>query len=96
MALLPWGGAQAWVGWWRGWVLLGQVLWNVRFLHFGPQNLLRSPPWHVHQEEARKLPSFLVLSLLFPARPLCRVQCTQLSSPGSEPPYLGKWGGWEG
>ena len=70
MALLPWGGAQAWVGWWRGRVLLGQVLWNVRFLHFGPQNLLRSPPWHVHQEEARKLPSFLVLSLLFPAHPL--------------------------
>ena len=72
----------------EGRVLLSQVLWKLRFLHFGPQNLLRSPPWHVYQEEARKLPSFLVLSLLFPACPLCRVQCarcTQLPTPGSEP-----------
>ena len=100
MALLPWEGAQACGG--RGGVeegrvLLGQVLWNVRFLHFEPKNLLRSPPWHVYQEETRKLPSFLVLNLLFPARPLCRVQCarcTQLPTPGSETPYLGKWGGW--
>jgi hypothetical protein len=80
----------------EGRVLLGQVLWNMRFLHFGPQNLLRSPPWHVHQEDARKWPSFLVLSLLFPARPLCRVQCarcTQLPTPGSEPLT---WGSGEG
>ena len=30
-----------------GRVLLGQVLWNLRFLYFGPQDLLRTPPWHV-------------------------------------------------
>ena len=35
-----WGGG-------RGRVLLGQVLWNLRFLYFGPQDLLRTPPWHV-------------------------------------------------
>ena len=48
------------------------------------------------RQEVAKLPS---PQLLFPARPLCRVQCarcTQLPTPGSEPPYLGKWGGWEG
>ena len=53
----------------EGRVPLGQVLWNVRFLHFGPQNLLRSPPWHVHQEDARKWPSFLVLSCSSPHVP---------------------------
>ena len=53
----------------EGRVPLGQVLWNVRFLLFGPQNMLRSPPWHVHQEDARKWPSFLVLSCSSPHVP---------------------------
>lgn len=74
----------------RGRVLLGQVLWNLRLLHFGPQELLKSPPWLARQREARMLPGFLVLGLPLPSLSLCVVQCVVHRTPhsGSETPYL--------
>lgn len=76
----------------EGRVLLGQVLWNVRFLHFGPQNLLRSPPWHVHQgrgQEVAKLPS---AQPALPARPLCRSPVHTALQPRLRASLLGEVG----
>ena len=79
----------------EGRVLLGQVLWNVRFLHFEPKNLLRSPPWHVHQEDARKWPSFLVLSCSSPHVPSAESSVHgALSSPPQAQSLL-TWGSGE-
>ena len=79
----------------RGRVLLGQVLWNLKLLHFWPQELLKSPPWLACQGEARTLPGFLVLCLVLPSLSLCVVQSVMHRTPhsGSEPPYLGREGG---
>lgn len=79
----------------EGRVPLGQVLWNVRFLHFEPKNLLRSPPWHVHQEDARKWPSFLVLSCSSPHVPSAESSVHgALSSPPQAQSLL-TWGSGE-